>query len=52
MVKEVMSHMNKYTWNSIETEKKGLELGDQQWGETQRQIASAMQARWKDGKVQ
>jgi hypothetical protein len=45
-VKEVMSHMNKYTWNSMEAEKKGLKLGEQQWDETQRQIAQAMQARW------
>jgi hypothetical protein len=49
-VKEVMSHMNKYTWSSLEMEKKGLKLGDQKWDETQRQIAHAMkrdEARWK-----
>jgi hypothetical protein len=29
--KEVMCHMNKYSWiNNVETEKKGLELGEQQ----------------------
>jgi hypothetical protein len=45
-VKEVMCHMNKYAWNNVETEKKGLELGEQQWDETQQQIARALQARW------
>jgi hypothetical protein len=45
-VKEVMCHMNKYSWNSVEMEKKGLELGEQQWDETQQQIARALQARW------
>jgi hypothetical protein len=34
-VKEAMCHMNKYSWNSVETEKNGLELGEQQWDETQ-----------------
>ena len=27
-------------------EKEGLELGEQQWDETQQQIAKALQARW------
>jgi hypothetical protein len=41
-----MSHMNKYTWSSIEAESKGLEnVGEQQWDETQRPIAQALQAR-------
>jgi hypothetical protein len=39
-VKEVMCHMNKYSWNSVEMEKEGLELGEQQWDETQQQINS------------
>jgi hypothetical protein len=30
-------------------EKKGLELGEQQWDETQQQIARALQARWTGG---
>jgi hypothetical protein len=38
--------MNKYTWNSIEREKKGLDTGEQQWDETQQQIAQALLARW------
>ena len=29
-VKKVMSYMNKHTWNSIEEEKKGIEMGEQQ----------------------
>ena len=45
-VKEVMKHMNKYTWESTEVEKEGIERGQQQWNETQIQIAKALQARW------
>ena len=45
-VKEVMKHMNKYTWESMEVEKEGIERGQQQWNETQIQIAKALQARW------
>jgi hypothetical protein len=41
-----MEHMNKYLWNSIEMEKEGLELGEQQWDEMQQQMAKALQARW------
>jgi hypothetical protein len=41
-VKEVMRHMNEYTWDSIEMEKEGRELGEQHWDETQQQIARAM----------
>jgi hypothetical protein len=47
-VKEVMSHMNKYTWNSTEREKKGLDTGEQQWDETQQQIAQALLASTMD----
>ena len=45
-VKEVMKPMNKYTWESTEVEKEGIERGQQQWNETQIQIAKALQARW------
>jgi hypothetical protein len=45
-VKEVMKHMNKYTWESTEVEKEGIERGQQQWNETQIQIATALQASW------
>ena len=45
-VKEVMEHMNKYSWNSVEMEREGMELGEQQWDETQQQMARALQARW------
>ena len=38
--------MNKYSWNSVEMEKEGMELGEQQWDETQQQMARAPQARW------
>ena len=50
-VKEVMCHMNKCSWNSVKMEKEGmeLELGEQQWDETQQQIARALQARWTGG---
>jgi hypothetical protein len=41
-VKEVMCHMNEYSWESVEMEKKGRELGEQHWDETQQQIARAM----------
>jgi hypothetical protein len=46
--KKVMCHMNKCSWNSVEMKKEGmeLELGEQQWDETQKQIARALQARW------
>jgi hypothetical protein len=29
-VKEVMCHMNEYSWDSVEMEKKGRELGEHQ----------------------
>ena len=45
-VKEVMKHMNKYTWESTEVEKEGIARGQQQWNETQIQIATALQASW------
>jgi hypothetical protein len=35
IVKEVMGHMNKYTWDSIEAENKGIALGEQNWDDTQ-----------------
>jgi hypothetical protein len=38
--------MNRYSWNSAEMKRKGLELREQQWDETQQQIARALQARW------
>jgi hypothetical protein len=36
-----MDHMNKYSWNSAEMEKEGMEWGEQQWDETQQQMARA-----------
>ena len=45
-VKEVMKHMNKFSWESTEVEKEGIERGKQHWNETQIQIAKALQARW------
>ena len=45
-VKEVMKHMNKFSWESTEVEKEGMERENQHWNETQIQIAKALQARW------
>jgi hypothetical protein len=45
-VKEVMKHMNNFSWEGIEVGKEGKERGKQHWNETQIQMAKALQARW------
>jgi hypothetical protein len=43
--KEVMKHMNKFSWESTGVEKEGIERGKQHWNERHIQIAKALQAR-------
>jgi hypothetical protein len=37
---KVMSYMNKHTWSNTEAEKKGLEMEERHWDETQKKCES------------